>query len=123
VLKHLLKESRSGTRILLLLHKDIYNLIILIYRPPKITPFAKYGRDHDFIHKPRIAQASCTLSQSPRVYRTKLLPPESNGLIADHDASLGEEILAIPEAERESVVEPYGAADDFRRVAVTAITN
>ncbi len=62
--------------------------------------------DHDFIHKPRIAQASCTLSQSPRVYRTKLLAPESNGLIADHDASLGEEILDIPEAERESVVEP-----------------
>ncbi len=36
VLKHLLKESRSGTRILMLLHKDIDNLIILIYRPPKI---------------------------------------------------------------------------------------
>lgn len=106
VLKHLLKESRSGTRILMLLHKDIDNLIILIYRPPKITPFAKYGRDHDFIHKPRIAQASCTLSQSPRVRRTKLMAPEANGLVADHDAALGEEILDIPEAEHESVVEP-----------------
>lgn len=51
------------------------------------------------------------------------LAPESNGLIADHDASLGEEILDIPETERESVVEPYGVADDFRRVAVTPITN
>ena len=106
VLKHLLKESRSGTRILMLLHKDIDNLIILIYRPPKITPFAKYGRDHDFIHKPRIAQASCTLSQSPRVRRTKLMAPEENGLVADHDAALGEEILDISEAEYESVVEP-----------------
>ena len=35
VLKHLLKESRSGTRILMLLHKDIDNLIILDLPPAK----------------------------------------------------------------------------------------
>jgi len=51
------------------------------------------------------------------------MAPEPNGLVADHDAALGEEILDIPKAECESVAKPYGIADDFRRVAVTAIPN
>ncbi len=63
--------------------------------------------------------------KDPARFRSRLAyaGPEPNGLVADHDAARGEEILDIPEAERESIVEPYGVADDFRRVAVTAMTN
>lgn len=95
--------------------------MVLIYRTLEITPLAEYGRDRDFTHN-HVSPTHPARFRSRLAYAGPTFWHQSR-IASDHDASLGEEILDIPEAERESVVEPYGVTDDFRRVAVTAITN
>jgi len=43
---------------------------------------------------------------------------EPDGFVRDRDTALGEQVFDVAEAERESVVEPDGVADDRGREAV-----
>jgi hypothetical protein len=47
--------------------------------------------------------------------------PAPDGLVADVEAALGEEILDVSVAERETQVDPHGMLDDNRRKAVTTV--
>ena len=41
--------------------------------------------------------------------------------MTDDDAAFGEEILDIPEADAEPMVEPDGVSDDLARVAIASV--
>jgi hypothetical protein len=41
--------------------------------------------------------------------------------VADDEASLGEQVLYVTEAEMEAKVQPHGVSDDLRRETVAAI--
>ena len=51
----------------------------------------------------------------------KLQAPEPNCLVGDRDATLGEQILDITEAEREPMVEADSMADNLGRKSVTSV--
>jgi hypothetical protein len=41
--------------------------------------------------------------------------------MADHDATLGEQILNVAEAEMETKIQPHGVSDDLRREAIATV--
>jgi hypothetical protein len=47
--------------------------------------------------------------------------PSANRLIRDDDAALRKKVLDIPEADRESQIQPDGVLDDSRRKPVAAV--
>jgi hypothetical protein len=47
--------------------------------------------------------------------------PAPDALVRDHGAPLGQELLDIPEAERELEVHPHGALDDIGWEAVAGV--
>ena len=59
--------------------------------------------------------------QSPGVCGPKFDTPESDGFIADCDASLGQEIFNISMTEIESVVPPDCVANDFGGESMTLV--
>lgn len=48
---------------------------------------------------------------------SELRAPSANGLVCNDNSSFGEQILDIPEAQPEIVVEPDCVTDDFARIA------
>ena len=66
-------------------------------------------------------ETTCFHLQPTGVLATKLPAPLADRLIGDDDASLGQQIFDIAEAEAEEIVEPYGVADDQRRESVTPV--
>lgn len=49
---------------------------------------------------------------------SKLVRPATDGLVSDIDATLGDQILDIPQAHRETIVEPHRISDHIRREPV-----
>ena len=54
----------------------------------------------------------------PGAHGAELDAPEADGFVSDRNTPLGQEILDIPVAEIESVVEPDCVTDDVRRKSV-----
>src|ERR1700730_3664357 len=50
-----------------------------------------------------------------REHRAKPVPPESNGLVADVDPALGQQILDVAQRQRVSHVHHHDQTDDLRR--------
>ena len=57
------------------------------------------------------------------VFDTEPLAPSTDGLVGDLNASFGEQILDITEAEGEPEVEPDGMADDLGRESVSTVAD
>ena len=70
---------------------------------------------------PDIAEAALTALQFSSIVWTELLTPDSNRFIGDNDSAFGEKILDISEAQAETMVNPNGIADDFRRETMTVV--
>ena len=66
-------------------------------------------------------EATCLLLHPTGVLATELPAPLADCLIGDDDASLGQQIFDIAEAEAEAIVEPYDVADDQRWASVASI--
>ena len=73
------------------------------------------------VHMPGIAVSAISSTQPSRISRTKFGAPPPDCLVGNRHAAFGEEILDIPKAERESVVEPNRVLDDVRRKTVAAL--
>ena len=67
----------------------------------------------DFINMPGVAQSAPLASNRAGVFRSELETPEADGLVGDDDPPFSQQILDISKAERETMVEPDGVADDF----------
>ncbi len=53
-------------------------------------------------------------SQWPSIFRTKLIAPKTNGIIADSDAPFSHQVFKIPMTQVESMVKPNSILNDFR---------
>ena len=114
------KESPRRTPVPAGLDEEVNQVPVLVHRAPEILALT-VDRDENFVQKPRIAESTLASPQSPRVIGAELPAPLPNGFVRHDDASLGEEILDIPEAQAVSVIQPDGVADNFRRKAMPKV--
>ena len=70
---------------------------------------------------PDIAWAALSASQVARIRGAELPTPQANCFVEAGEATLGEQVFDISEAEGESVVHPHGVANDHRPAPVTSI--
>ena len=56
-----------------------------------------------------------------KVYDWRIQTPLSNGFVSDDDPALRQELFHITKTERETEIEPYSVAADFRREAETFV--
>ena len=75
-----------------------------------------------FINEERIAVTSMLSFQSLRVESTKLNALQSDGFVADCDASFSQKIFDISVAQVEAIVQPDCIADDIGWESVTFIS-
>jgi hypothetical protein len=67
------------------------------------------------------SQALVLAPQSMRVQRSKLVAPEANRFVSNDNSSLSQEILNIPMAQIEPIVEPDGVLNDRRSESVPLV--
>ena len=118
--QHFAKEPFSSSLVPLFRHQDVESVAVLIYITPEIE-LLSLNLHEDFIDEPSIAQPALLSSDRPGILRPKLQAPVSNCLVRDGNATLGEEIFDITEAERKPMIEPHSVADDFRWKAAASI--
>jgi hypothetical protein len=110
----------ASTLITPTLDENIHHLPVLVDSPPQI-PSLTLDSHEQFIQVPRVTQATPSSLEGPGVFGTKLPTPLADGLVADDDPTLCQEVFHISEAQAESVVEPDSMVDDIRRKSVSAI--
>jgi hypothetical protein len=102
------------------LDQDIQNLTFTIHGAPQIHVPA-IDRDEHLIKMPAWV---CGWMRSPElsgIGDDKLYAPAANSFIGDIDATLGQQILDIPKAQRKSEIQPDGMLDDLGRKTVAVI--
>ena len=119
-LQHFAKEPFSSPHVPTTRHQDIQDVAVLIDSTPEIE-LLSLNLHEDFIDVPSIAQFALLSSDRLGIFRPKLQAPEPNCLVGDRDATLGEEILDITEAEREPMVQPDSMADNLGRKSVASV--
>jgi hypothetical protein len=95
---------------------------LLIHSPPQIMPFP-LDIHEELVQVPDITQPSLFGPEFPGVVWAKLPTPLPDRLVRNHDSSLRQELLYVPEARGESVVKPNGVTDDLRRKPVSAVAS
>jgi hypothetical protein len=119
--QHLTKESLSRPGVAATLDEDIEDVTILIDGTPQVVDLSA-GGDEDLIDVPSVPKSALPTLEGSAVAGPELQTPAPNGLVGDDDASFGEEVLDIPEAQRKPVVEPHGVADDLGWESVAVIS-
>ena len=119
-LQELPKESSGRTPVPTGLDEDINHVVVRIHGAPMILSFT-VDRDEDFVQERGIAEAILPSSQLPRVVWTEFPAPLPHRFIRHDDSSFGKQILDLPEAQTELIIEPHGEADDFWRKTVPEI--
>ena len=114
------KESPRRTPVPAGLDEEVDQVPVLVHGAPEILALT-VDRDEDLVQKPRIAEATWSSLQPPGVVGAKLPAPLPNGFVRHDDASFGQQILDIPEAQTVSVVQPHGVADDVRWKAMSKV--
>ena len=83
---------------------------ILIHGAPQILAHT-VDRDEDFVQKSRVPESPLSVPQPTSVVRTELPAPFSNSFVRHDDASLGTQILDIPEAQADVASEHRAEID------------
>ena len=77
--------------------------------------------EENLIDMPLVAPILLSLADRASQGGTELAAPVTNGLIADRDAPLRQQVLYVTIAECETVIELDGMSDDLRRKAVALV--
>ena len=93
---------------------------MLIDGSPQPVAFAADLQRH-LVQMPLVAGAYSSSTQPCSEGGAEFGAPLSDRLVADDDATLGEQILNVAEAEVEAEVQPYGMSDDLGREAIASI--
>ena len=75
-----------------------------------------------FVRVPLVTESTLTAPEGALVPRPELKAPAANRFVGDDDPAFSEEILDVPKAHAESVVEPDGMTNDFGRKSVTTVS-
>jgi len=102
------------------LNQDIKHITILINGTPEILS-STLDRDEDFVEMPRVAQATLAPLEGPGAVGIELESPQTNGFVGNCDSALLEEVLDVPKAHAEAVVEPDGVADDLAWKSISPV--
>ena len=114
------KESPRRAPVPAGLDKEVDQVTVLVHGTQEILTLT-VDRDEDFVQEPRIAESTLSSPQPSGVLVAELVAPLPNGFVRHDDASVGKQILDIPEAQAVSVVQPHGVADDVRRKAMPKV--
>jgi hypothetical protein len=120
MLQCLTKEAFGGLSVSTFRYQNIDDVPILVHRPPQVVAFA-LDSDKHFINVPDIAEPSLFPAKRSIIDRSELDASVSDRFIWDGNTALGNQVFDIAKTERESMVEPDGMTDDFRRKPVTFI--
>ena len=77
--------------------------------------------DQDLVDEEGVAVSAVPAAQPMRVMGSKFVAPEADRLVGDEDAPPGQQVLAVPVAWIEAVIEPDGILDDLRRKSVALV--
>ena len=100
--------------------QHVDDLTVLVDGPPQV-PLPASDPDEDLVHEDGVAVAAVPAPQSMRVMGPEPFAPETDRLVGDEDASPGQQILDVPVAEVEAVIEPNGVPNDFSRKSVAPV--
>jgi hypothetical protein len=114
------KEAFGRTLIATGLNKNIDHVSVLVNGAPEILPLT-LNIHEKLIQMPNVTQSAPSSPESPGILGSELPPPLSDGLVADHNLALFQEVFNISEAQAESVVEPNDMAYDLRWESISAI--
>ena len=98
-----MKKARRRTLIPTRLNQDVDHVSVLIDCSPEVVLLA-VDLHKDFIQMPDIAKATLSPLEFPRIGRTELLTPMSNGFIGDVDSALSQKIFDVAQAQTETVI-------------------
>ena len=102
------------------LDQEIQNLPFTIYGTPQIHSPA-IDRDEYLIEMPACVCGWMRSSELSSIGKAKFYRPAADGFIGNIDATLGQQILDIPKAQRKSEIQPDGILDDLGWKAVAVI--
>jgi hypothetical protein len=100
-----------------LCHEAFQNLTLVVNRPLEVVPLAVELHENLVEMPPPIARPNPfdpAYSFLIGEHRPKPVPPKPHRLVADVDTTLVEQILDIPERQREPHIEHHCKADDLR---------
>jgi hypothetical protein len=104
------------------LNKDVDHVSILIHGPPEIVA-RPLDVHEELIQVPDVAETTLPSPELSGVEWAELPTPLPDGLVGDYGSSLRQEFLHVPEARRESMVQPNGVTDDLGRKSVSAVAS
>jgi len=102
------------------LNQNIEHITVLINGTPEVLS-STLDRDEDFVEMPRVAQATLAPLEGPGAVGIELESPQTNGFVGNCDSALLEEVLDVPKAHAEAVVEPDGVADDLAWKSISPV--
>ena len=94
--KHTTQEALGGYLIAPLLDQDVQNDSVLVNGSPQPVTFAT-DLQRNFVQMPLVAGACSSLTQPCGEGGSEFGAPLTDGFVADDDATLGEQILHVPE--------------------------
>jgi hypothetical protein len=114
------EDTRGRLPIAPRLDQNVEHVTVLIDGTPEVVQPTPDCHE-DLIEMPGVAQATLSSLERAGILGTELETPLPNGLVGDLHAALCQEILYVPEAQREPVVEPDGMADDLGRKSLSPV--
>ena len=102
------------------LNKNVDHVAILVNGTPEIV-LATANPNEDFVQVPDVSPPSLLPPRPGCVFAAELLAPLADRFVGDFHSALSEKIFDISEAQRESVVQPHGVANDLRREPVPTV--
>jgi hypothetical protein len=118
--EHTMQETFGGYLIASVLDQDVQHDAVLVNGSPQPVASAAYLERH-LVQMPLVAGSRSAPTQPPRIRGAELGAPLADGLVANADATLGEQILNVTETEVETKVQPHSVSDDLRRETVSPI--
>lgn len=114
------EESLGCTLIAARLQQNIDHVSVLINGTPEILLLA-VDSDEQFVQIPDVAEATLFRLQTLCIAGSEFSAPLADRFERDDDSAFGQQIFNITEAHTETVIDPHGIADDFRRESVSAV--
>ena len=75
----------------------------------------------DFINEKCISITLVPTSQSPGILGSKLVTPQTNGLVANRNVSLSQQVFDISMTHVKPMIEPHSILNDFRGESVAFV--
>ncbi len=120
LLEQLSHQLERGSLVAFGLDQAVQDLAFSLDRSSKIHLPAADLYKH-LVQMPTIIRSWPEASEPLCIAVSELENPTTHSLVADFEAALGQQILDVSEAQRETAIEPYGVLDDLGRESVATI--